>query len=154
MRGLLPSIALGALMALLALAVVFWLGTDADASPAERAERLGAQLRCPDCQGLSIADSPTRSAQEIRRQVSELIADGASDEEIRAHFVARYGEWILLAPSSPAWWVLPFAVVLLAAAALVAWIVRRSGGATAASPPALSADERRRLHEEAEALDA
>ena len=49
--------------------------------------------------------------QEIRRQIDELVAGGASDAEVRDHFVARYGDWILLAPSSPLPWLVPLGVV-------------------------------------------
>ncbi|MBA2264405.1 MAG: cytochrome c-type biogenesis protein CcmH, partial [Chloroflexi bacterium] len=110
MRRLLPAVALGGLLALLAVGLVLALRPGVEPSAAERTDALARELRCPDCQGLSVADSPTRSAQEIRRQISSLVAGGAGDEEVRGHFVARYGEWILLAPSSPAYWVIPFAV--------------------------------------------
>ena len=81
------------------------------------ADALAAELRCPDCQGLSVADSQTASAREIRRQVDELVACGATDDDVREHFVDRYGEWILLAPTSPAAWILPFAALALGVAA-------------------------------------
>ena len=149
----LPAVALGALVALLAFAAVAVLRPGPALTPAERADALAAELRCPDCQGLAVADSPTASAQEIRRQVHELIAGGATDAEVRAHFVARYGEWILLAPSAPIVWLLPFAVVLAAAIGLVVWLVRRRP-TTGASARSMTDAERRRLHDEVEALDA
>jgi cytochrome c-type biogenesis protein CcmH len=152
MKGILLPVAGGLALALLALGVVAAL-RPADASPAARADALAAELRCPDCQGLSVADSSTAAAREIRRQIGELVGAGASDAEVRDRFVARYGEWILLAPTSPAAWVLPFAAVLLAGAGLAAWIVRRRP-ATAAPAPSLSDEARRRLHDEAEAIDA
>jgi cytochrome c-type biogenesis protein CcmH len=152
MRRQLPAIALGALLALAALAVVVALRPGLEPTAADRAETLARELRCPDCQGLSVADSPTSSAQEIRRQIDELVAGGASDQAVRDHFVARYGDWILLAPSSPLPWLVPFAVVLAGAAGLAAWLVgRRRPTATA---PALTPEQRRSLHEEVEALDA
>ncbi|CAN5765001.1 hypothetical protein BH20CHL8_BH20CHL8_08060 [soil metagenome] len=119
---------------------------------AERADAIARELRCPDCQGLSVADSPTQSAAEIRRQIGEQLAAGASPDEVRAHFVARYGEWILLAPSSPVVWVVPLAVVAVAGAGLIVWLARRRPPAPTAARP----DEvlRHRLHDEAEALDA
>ena len=117
-----------------------------------RADALAAELRCPDCQGLSVADSQTASAREIRRQVDELVAAGATDDEVRAHFVDRYGEWILLAPTSPAAWILPFAALALGVAGLAAWLVRRRPPPSA--PVTLDDETRRRLHDEAEALDA
>ena len=154
MRAWLPAVALGCLLAVVALVAVLALQPRAEPTAAERADEIARGLRCPDCQGLSVADSPTSSAQEIRRQIDELIAGGASDAEVRDHFVARYGDWILLAPASLVVWVIPFVVVLAGAAALGAWLMNRRRAPGASPPAALSAEERRRLHDEAEALDA
>jgi cytochrome c-type biogenesis protein CcmH len=152
MRKQLPAIAVGAVLALLAILAILWLAPVA-ATDADRADALAAELRCPDCQGLSVADSQTASAREIRRQVNELVASGATDDDVRAHFVDRYGEWILLAPTSPVAWLLPFAALALGVAVLAAWLVR---GRSPASPSNVALDDetRRRLHEEAETLDA
>ncbi len=151
MRRQLPAVALGALLALVAILALLWLAP-AVASEAERTDALAAELRCPDCQGLSVADSQTASAREIRRQIAELVGSGATDPEVRAHFVDRYGEWILLAPASPIPWILPFAALAFGVVALVTWLARRRP----APPAAATVDEatRRRLHDEAEALDA
>jgi cytochrome c-type biogenesis protein CcmH len=149
----LPVIAAGCVLALVALVAILALGPRPTPSVAERADALAAELRCPDCQGLSVADSPTGSAREIRRQIDELVAGGTTDDEVRAHFVARYGEWIRLAPSGPLPWVLPFLVVAVGVGLLAAWL-RSRRTTTAAPSPSLDADERRRLHEEAEVLDA
>ena len=151
MRGRLPAVALGAALAVAALVGVMLLRPGAAPTDVERADALAAELRCPDCQGLSVRDAPTSSAAEIRRQVSELIAAGASDAEVREHFVSRYGDWILLAPSSPLPWIIPLVVVAVAALGLAVWLAR-----PVASPPAVpvTADERRRLNEEVDALDA
>jgi cytochrome c-type biogenesis protein CcmH len=147
----LPAIAAGALLALLAILAVLGLAPTVT-SDADRADALAAELRCPDCQGLSVADSQTASAREIRRQIGELVTKGATDAEVRAHFVDRYGEWILLAPTSPAAWIVPFAVLALSVAALGVWLLRRRPSTVEAG----TVDEatRRRLHDEAEALDA
>lgn len=152
MRRWIPAVALGGLIAVLALGVALSLRPAAERTTAERADALARDLRCPDCQGLSVADSPTASAQEIRRQIDVLLADGSSDDEVRAHFVARYGDWILLAPSSPLAWIVPFAVVLAGVAGLAAWLLKRR--TPPPSPVELSPEQRRLLHEEAEALDA
>ena len=68
MRGALPAIAVGAALALVALLAVLWL-SPVSRTDAARADALASELRCPDCQGLSVADSQTGSAREIRRQV-------------------------------------------------------------------------------------
>ena len=151
MRNQLPAVAVGAVLALLAILAILWLAPIV-ATDADRADALSAELRCPDCQGLSVADSQTASAREIRRQVDDLVASGATDAEVRAHFVDRYGEWILLAPTSPAAWILPFVVVAAGVGLLAAWLVRRRPGPP--EPVTLDDETRRRLHEEADALDA
>jgi cytochrome c-type biogenesis protein CcmH len=155
MRARALPVGVGLAIGVLAAAAVLAIGDAASRTPAERAEALAAELRCPDCQGLSVADSPTRSAQEMRRQIDELVAGGAGDEDVRAHFTARYGEWIRLAPSAPAVWLIPFVAVAVGVAVLFAWLARRR---PRASEPAVSApptdEERRRLHDEVEALDA
>jgi cytochrome c-type biogenesis protein CcmH len=148
----LPVVALGTVIAVAGV-VVTLLTTPAPQTDAERAAALAAELRCPDCQGLSVADSPTASAREIRRQIDELVAGGATDEEVRAHFVARYGEWIRLAPSSPALWLIPFGVVLAGLVLLGVWLLRRPRATVTAAAP-VSEAQRRAVHEEAEALDA
>jgi len=150
MRGVLPATAVGAALALVAMLAILWLAPST--AGGDRADALASELRCPDCQGLSVADSQTASAREIRRQVDELVVAGATDDEVRAHFVDRYGEWILLAPASPAAWILPFVAVAAGVGLLAAWLVRRRPG-----PPeqvTLDDETRRRLREEAEALDA
>lgn len=154
MRSWLPAIALGAVLATVALALFMVLQDAGAQAPEARADALARELRCPDCQGLSVADSPTRSAQEIRRQIDQLVADGATEDQVRAHFVARYGEWIRLAPSASVVWIIPFVVVLAATAGLVAWLAARPPPTTSPVLPGLSPEERRRLREEAEALDA
>lgn len=152
MSRILPAVALGALLALVAVVALTVLRPDATPSRAERVDVLTAELRCPDCQGLSVRDSPTSSAAEIRRQVDELVAGGATDADVRAHFVGRYGQWILLAPSSPLPWLVPLIVVVAASGGLAAWLARDRSPTGA--PRAPTADERRRLHEEVEAIDA
>jgi len=145
-----------ALAALVVAVLVIWLRPSAPMSPAQQAAQLDAQLRCPDCQGLSVAESRTSAAAAIRSEVASRLAGGQSPDEVRAYFVSRYGEWILLEPSSVAWWLLPFAVIGLGAVALIAWlwVGRRRPAPPSApvSPPAAGVAER--VREEVEALDA
>ena len=153
MRRWLPVVALGLAIGVAGIAVALATAPTPAPTDAERAATLAAELRCPDCQGLSVADSPTGSAREIRRQIDELVAGGATDDEVRAHFVARYGEWIRLAPSSTALWLIPFVVLVAGLFLLGAWLVRRPRG-MATVDATISDAQRRAAHEEAEALDA
>ena len=56
------------------------------------------ELRCMQCQNESLADSPVGLAADLRRNVRELVQAGESDDQIRDHMVARYGEFILFRP--------------------------------------------------------
>jgi len=64
-----------------------------------RVQRLGREIRCPMCQGLSVADSNSSSARAQMDKIRELVLENKSDEEIRDFFVSRYGEWALLQPA-------------------------------------------------------
>jgi len=57
-------------------------------------------LRCPVCQGESIQESPAELAKEMRQVVREQLAAGRSSDEVKAYFVSKYGEWILLEPKA------------------------------------------------------
>ena len=62
MRTYAFPVALGALLALGGLGAVMVLHPAIPASRAELARQIAADLRCPDCQGLSVADSSSPSA--------------------------------------------------------------------------------------------
>ena len=73
-------------------------GLTADSALEARTSAVAAQLRCPVCQGLSIQDSPSELAQSMRAVARDQLAQGKSPDEVKAYFVSKYGEWILLAP--------------------------------------------------------
>ena len=145
-----------ALAALGLMIIVAWLRPSGPMSHAQQAAQLEAQLRCPDCQGLSVAESQTTAAAAIRTEVEHRLAAGQSEEQVRAYFVSRYGDWILLEPASFPWWLLPFGAVLLGAAGLAAWLwAGRGRSPRDLAPPAPpAADAAERIREEVEALDA
>lgn len=153
MRGLALPLALAALLALGGLVLIEAIRPAAPLTPAEQARQVAGDLRCPDCQALSVAESQTAAAAAIRQQIAELVAAGSTSAQIRQHFVERYGDWILLSPTSPfAWWLPPAA--LLAGIGLLAWWLRRSR--STAAPPATSPSDaaRGQIRDEVERLDA
>ena len=89
---------------------------------------LASQLRCPVCQGLSLQDSPSELAQQMREVVKQQLQAGKSPDEVKDYFVARYGQWILMTPPATGfnWLVysLPFVVLVVGGAMLVV-LVRR-----------------------------
>ena len=93
-----------------------------------RVRAVAAELRCPVCQGESILDSPAELAQQMKSVVRDQLREGRTPDEIKAYFVARYGEWILLRPAMKglniALYVFPVLIVL-GGLALVAMLVRR-----------------------------
>ncbi|MBX7112873.1 MAG: cytochrome c-type biogenesis protein CcmH [Myxococcaceae bacterium] len=116
-------------------------GTDPlDAEREARVHRLGKGLRCPMCQGQSIADSPAPAARAQLDKVRELVAAGRSDAEVESYFVDRYGEWALLKPkpqgSNLLLWLLP-GMLLLAGLWIILTQVKRAPtpGAPSVSPP-------------------
>lgn len=61
---------------------------------------IASGLRCPVCRNLSVLDSPSPLAAEMRLAIEERLSAGESPDEIRRYFSDRYGEWILLNPRS------------------------------------------------------
>jgi cytochrome c-type biogenesis protein CcmH len=84
------------LIAVLFLAVSSQAQTDS--SLEARTTAVASTLRCPVCQGESIQDSPSELAQQMRSVVRDRLRAGQTPDEVRAYFVSRYGEWILLQP--------------------------------------------------------
>ncbi|MCU1246094.1 MAG: Cytochrome c heme lyase subunit CcmL [Acidobacteria bacterium] len=82
-----------------------------------RSQQLAAQLRCPVCQGLAIADSPSEMAMNMKMQVRELLRRGYTEEQIMAYFEHSYGQFVLLKPKfqgvNSLVWILPVAALLL-----------------------------------------
>jgi cytochrome c-type biogenesis protein CcmH len=76
-------------------------------------QRVSALLRCPVCQGMSIADSPAEMAINMREQVHELLARGYTEEQILDYFEKSYGQFVLLRPRSRVVWALPILAFVL-----------------------------------------
>jgi cytochrome c-type biogenesis protein CcmH len=93
-----------------------------------RTTALASELRCPVCQGNSIQDSPSELALEMRAVIRDQLRAGRTPDEVRAYFVEKYGEWILLSPRAEGLnlivYVIPFLVIAVGGA--VVWrFVRR-----------------------------
>ena len=102
------------------------------------AKRIAAVLRCPVCQGLSVGDSPSPMATNMRQQIRELVAAGFDEDQILSYFEASYGEFVRLQPPLRGvnWLVWGAPVLgLLLGLAVVAWVFR-SGTASAPAPEA------------------
>jgi cytochrome c-type biogenesis protein CcmH len=139
------------------LATLMLLAGAAGAVPVDETtvHDVAAQLRCVVCQSLSVADSPSETANQMRGIIRERLAAGESPAEVRAYFVEKYGEWILLAPPKSGFnllvWVVPFAGLglglLLVAVVLRRWSRKIPPGAPAGVDPALRERIRREMSE-------
>jgi cytochrome c-type biogenesis protein CcmH len=94
-----------------------------------RTADVGALLRCPVCQGLSVADSPATMARNMKAEVREKLAAGYDQEQILSYFERSYGEFVRLEPpmhglGSLVWWG-PLAG-LLAGGAAIGWALKRA----------------------------
>lgn len=111
--------------------------TAADSALESRTAAVASTLRCPVCQGESIQESPSQLAQDMRAVVRDQLRAGKTPDEIRAYFVARYGEWILLAPAMSGLNVLLYVfpvVLVIGGLALVVVLVRRWSRPAADAP--------------------
>ena len=114
--------------------------------PAEQAryQRLLVEFRCPKCLNESLASSGAPIAVDLRRTIRRLMDEGRSDQTIRDHLQARYGDFVLYDPPfKPSTWMLWFAPPALLVAGLVILIRVGRGPARAAASGAGEADRAR-----------
>ena len=82
-----------------------------------KTQQVGALLRCPVCQGLSVSDSPSEMAVNMKGQVRELLSRGYTQEQILSYFERSYGQFVLLKPKfngvAAAVWILPLLAVAI-----------------------------------------
>ncbi|AWX16284.1 cytochrome c-type biogenesis protein CcmH [Mergibacter septicus] len=88
-------------------------------SPQQEREyhELTQQLRCPQCQNNSIADSNAIIATDMRAKVFELLQQGSSKQQVIDYMVARYGHFVTYDPplngSTVILWLAPALLLLL-----------------------------------------
>ncbi|HEY2550050.1 MAG TPA: cytochrome c-type biogenesis protein [Streptosporangiaceae bacterium] len=124
------------------------------ATRAQQVQQIAAGLHCPICKDLSVADSPAPLAQQMRQEIAQKLNAGQSASQIRAGFVAAYGDTVLMSPPrhglAGAAYFLP-AIVLIAGLIAAFTLLRRWLRAPGPdqlesdSSPPVSASERRAL---------
>lgn len=115
----------------------------------EQTRAIATELRCVVCQNLSVADSPSEMAQQMRAIVREQLQAGRTPEQVKDFFVSKYGEWVLLKPKTTGFsallWILPYVVLVLGVLAAL-WFIRRwtksrnAPGQGAVPPPSVTTD--------------
>lgn len=117
----------------------------------QRVQKLSEELRCLVCQNESLAGSRAELANDLRREVRDLMKAGKSDKEIVDFLVQRYGDFVLYRPQLKSTtyllWFGPFLLLAGGAAGFVFYLKRRRARVAAEEQP-LSAED----HAKAEAL--
>ena len=117
-------------------------------------------LISPCCWTTSVADHGSGMAPVLKQEVREMVARGMTRQAIIDHYVAEYGERILVEPKRSgfnllAYW-MPWIAVVIGLGLIVAWSRRRKapGPARASAEPAEETNPyRRRIQEEMKHLD-
>lgn len=126
----------------------------------ELAYEIGSQLRCVVCQNLSVADSPSEMAGQMRALIRERLAAGDSREQVMRYFEDRYSQWVLLAPKPEGFnllvWVAPIVAVTAGVVILGVLMRRWTRHAAAGGVPETVVDPamRERIRREMDADDA
>ena len=98
---------IGLFIKIVLLSVVWF--SSANASPVDtfefeddatklRFQILSKELRCPKCQNQNLADSNSKIAVDLRKNLYNLLQEGKSDQEILDFMVYRYGDFVLYRP--------------------------------------------------------
>ena len=103
--------------------------SDLSADFQEKVKSISAELRCLVCQNQTIADSNASLAVDLRNQVSRMLRQGKSEQEIKQYMVERYGDFVLYDPpvKERTWilWFGPFLLLVLVIAFLVSNLLKR-----------------------------
>ncbi|MCS6896403.1 MAG: cytochrome c-type biogenesis protein CcmH, partial [Nitrospira sp.] len=103
---------------------------------------------CLVCQNQTLADSNAPLAEDLRREVREMIAKNMSDQEIIDFLVSRYGDFVLYRPPFKATtmllWAGPFVLLVGGGIAFVVTLRRRQ---RMIGPQAMTDEERRRVEQ-------
>ncbi len=109
--------------------------------------QLTEQLRCLVCQNESLAGSNAELAQDLRREIYEMMKSGKSRDDVIDFMVARYGDFVLynppLKPSTYPLWLAPFVLLLIGVIMLFRTLSKKKSEAETE----LSAKEQQRLQD-------
>jgi cytochrome c-type biogenesis protein CcmH len=116
-----------------------------------RARELSKELRCLVCRNESIDESNAELARDMRLLVRERLVEGDSDAEVMDYIVARYGEFVLLRPTTQGanliLWIAAPGMFLIALGTAVVYLRRRERADPGAGADGLSPEEQARLRE-------
>ena len=102
----------------------------ADLDQEMRFNQLTLELRCLVCQNQNLADSDAPLAQDLRKEIYDMLQAGKNDDEIKSFMVERYGDFVLYRPpvqgNTLALWVMPVVILLVGAIGVFVAVRRRN----------------------------
>jgi len=111
----------------------------------QRMISISEELRCLVCQNESLAGSRADLAQDLRRELRELIKANKTDAEIMEYMVSRYGDFVRYRPAvKPITWLLWFGPFLLLIGAIVMLVRMVRRNQRSAESPLLDAAQRKK----------
>ena len=114
-----------------------------------RVRRIGSDLRCPTCQGMSVADSEAPAAVGIREEITRRVAEGReTDGQIKDFILGLYPN-ISLRPETRGLGLVVWALPVVAGAAVVGGLALVLLRRQRRAEPAGLTDDDRRLVEQA-----
>jgi cytochrome c-type biogenesis protein CcmH len=111
--------------AMIVMAAALALMISTEPASFDRTQAIGAQIKCPVCQGESIADSPAPMARDMMALVAERVDQGATDDQIIDELLASYSGALLLDPPASGQtlvlWLAPLAALAIGVLVIVWW---------------------------------
>ena len=104
-----------------------------DATPstpvtADDINAVAKQMYCPVCENIPLDVCPTDACQQWRQEIGVQLGEGKTPDEIKANFVARYGDRVVGTPEDPTLRALSLVtpwIVAVFAILIAGWIVFR-----------------------------
>jgi cytochrome c-type biogenesis protein CcmH len=95
-----------------------------DTTPSDdEVNSIARQLYCPVCENVPLDVCPTAACEQWRQVIRDKLSQGWSEEEVKAYFVAQYGDRVSATPPASGFnwlvYVLPPLVFLIGAAVLL-----------------------------------
>lgn len=93
-----------------------------DPTQEERYNELTLELRCLVCQNQNLADSDAPLAQDLRKEIYDMMMAGQDNEQIKTFLVDRYGDFVLYRPKMEGntllLWLMPGILMVIGAIAV------------------------------------
>jgi len=128
--------------------ILLWTMMSFGATPGQKADKVREiedNLIAPCCWSQPVSQHDSEIAQQIRNEVSSMVAAGKTRDEILNFYVARYGERILVTPRAKGFnalvYILPWAALPLGAWVLIL-LLRKLRSPVPSPAPSPVADSR------------